>query len=77
MKDEALELGEQLKERYGDKVEFLFVDVSTSEIEGYPNIKKVLNKVRLPLTVINGAPRFHGGLSSDVLDQTIDDILNV
>lgn len=75
MKDEALELGEQLKEKYGDKVEFMFVDTSSDKIKDYPNIRKILNKVRLPLTVINGDPRFHGGLSSEGINQSIDDIL--
>jgi hypothetical protein len=75
MKDEAEELGNQLKEKYGQKVEFIFVDVSTNEIEGYPNIKKILDKVRLPLTVINGEPRFHGGISAEWITVTIDGIL--
>jgi len=76
MKDEALELGKQLKEKYGDKVEFVFVDTSSDKIKDYPNIKKILNKVKLPLTVFNGDPRFHGGLSPEAINQTIDDLLN-
>ncbi|MFA5384017.1 MAG: hypothetical protein WC364_05040 [Eubacteriales bacterium] len=75
MKDEASELGGQLKEKYGDKVEFMFVDTSSDKIKDYPNIRKILDKVRLPLTVINGQPRFHGGLSPEVINQSIDDIL--
>jgi hypothetical protein len=75
MKDEALELGKQLEEKHGDKVEFMFVDTSSDKIKDYPNIIEILDKVRLPLTVINGQPRFHGGLSPEAINQSIDDIL--
>lgn len=76
MKDEALELGLALKEKYGDKVEVSFVDVSTEEINNYPKIMQILNRVRLPLTVINGEPRFHGGLASDVISDAVDGIIS-
>lgn len=75
MKDEAEELGRDLKEKYGEKVDFVFVDISTDEIDGYPKVKEILNKVRLPLTVINGEPRFHGGLAPDRISEVIDGIL--
>jgi len=48
MKDEAIELGKQLEEKYGDKVEFMFADTSSDKIKDYPNIRKILDKVRLP-----------------------------
>jgi len=60
MKQEAEELGTALKGDFGDDVTIKFVDVSTEEVNQYPNIAAILGKVRLPLTVINNEPRFHG-----------------
>lgn len=75
MKDEAEELGQAFKEKYGDKVEVNFVDVSTDQINNYPKIMEILNRVRLPLTVINGEPRFHGGLATDVIGDAVDGMI--
>jgi hypothetical protein len=38
----------------------------------YPDIQAMLNRVRLPLTVINGEPTFHGGLSADKISGAIN-----
>ena len=74
MKEEAAELGDKLKYAFGDRVETSFVDVSTSEIKNYPEIEKILSRVRLPLTVINGQPRFHGGLGVDMIVDAIKEL---
>ncbi|WP_034631287.1 hypothetical protein [Desulfotruncus alcoholivorax] len=74
MKEEAAELGDKLKFALGDRVETSFIDVSTSEIKNYPEIEKILPKVRLPLTVINGQPRFHGGLGVDMIVDAIKEL---
>jgi len=74
MKDEALELADKLQYAFGDNVETRFVDVSTDEISNYPEIEKILNRVKLPLTVINGEPRFHGGLGVEMIVEAIKDI---
>ncbi len=74
MKDEALELAGKLQYAFGDNVETSFVDVSTDEMSNYPEIEKILNRVKLPLTVINGEPRFHGGLGVEMIVEAIKDI---
>ena len=74
MKDEAAELGDKLKVALGDHIETSFIDVSTTEIKNYPEIEKVLTNVRLPLTVINGQPRFHGGLGVDMIVDAIKEL---
>ncbi|SFG28516.1 hypothetical protein SAMN05660649_01273 [Desulfotomaculum arcticum] len=74
MKEEAAELGDKLKFAFGDQVETSFIDVSTSEIKNYPEIEKILTNVRLPLTVINGQPRFHGGLGVDMIADAIKEL---
>ena len=74
MKEEAEELGISLKDSFGDVVDLVFVDVMTPELEKYPEISGMLSRVRLPLTVINGQPRFHGGLSADMIVEAIKEI---
>lgn len=74
MKEEAGELSIAIKESFGDRVEVKFVDVSTNEIEAYPEISAVLPRVRLPLTAINGEPRFHGGISFEVISNAIREL---
>lgn len=76
MKEEAEEMGQTLKEKYGSNIEINFVDVTTDELKNHPKIAEILHRVRLPLTVINGEPRFHGGLSSDMITDAVDGVLN-
>lgn len=75
MKDEAEDLIRDFKEKYGDRVVVAFIDVTTKEFDNYPQIKEIMGKVRLPLTVINGTPRFHGGLAVDMIKDTVEGLL--
>ncbi len=74
MKQEAEELGSTLKGDFGDDVSTKFVDVSTDEVNQYPNIVSILGRVRLPLTVINNEPRFHGGISAEVITNALKEM---
>ncbi len=71
MKEEAEDLSIALKKSFGDEVSVKFVDVTTDEIKEYPKIASILPRVRLPLTVINNEPRFHGGLSAEVISNAL------
>ena len=71
MKDETSELADTLQITFGSQVETSFVDISTPAIDDYEEIKKILGRVRLPLTVINGQPVFHGGLGVDMIVDAI------
>ena len=59
----AGELKGSLLDKYGEAVKFRYVDVVSEQMKDYPDIQKIIDQVYLPLTVINGEPRFHGGLS--------------
>ena len=74
MKQEAEELGIALKGSFGDEVNVKFVDVSTEAVKDYPKIESILPRVRLPLTVINDEPRFHGGISVEVISDALRDM---
>lgn len=67
-------MGVALKGSFGDEVDVKFVDVSTDALKEYPKIESILPRVRLPLTVINEEPRFHGGISADVISDALRDM---
>lgn len=71
MKDEAEDLSTALRQNFGDEVNVKFVDVTSEEIKEYPKISSILPRVRLPLTVINDEPRFHGGLSAEAISNAV------
>ncbi|WP_027365416.1 hypothetical protein [Desulfotruncus alcoholivorax] len=71
MKDEAEDLSVALKQNFGDEVNVKFVDVTSEEVQEYPKIVSILPRVRLPLTVINDEPRFHGGISAEVIADAV------
>jgi len=74
MKEEAAELGTELEKTFGSEVAFKFVDVTTPDIKEYPQVASILSRVRLPLTVINGQPRFHGGLSAEMIGEAVKEL---
>ncbi len=75
MQQEAEELAVKINDVYGDIVEYKFIDVRTSEIQNYPEVLKKLDRVRLPLTVINGKLRFYGGLDEDLIIDAVKEEL--
>lgn len=76
MREEAEELKDALVKNFGDVIKFRYIDVRSEELKEYPQVVKILDKVRLPLTVINGEPRFHGGFSYLMISDAIRKILN-
>jgi hypothetical protein len=75
MKEQAEDLRDNLKEKFGNAVQFSYVDVQSEEMKEYPGILKILGVARLPLTVINDEPRFHGGLSVSSIEDAIGELL--
>lgn len=75
MKEESEDLKKYLKEKFGEAAKFSYVDVKSEEMKKYPEIAAILNRVRLPLTVINGEPRLHGGLSMNRIEKAVSEFL--
>jgi len=75
MEEQARDIRNHFEEKFGKAVRFSYVDVQSKEMKKYPGIKKMLGIVRLPLTVINGEPRFHGGLSVTSIEDAIGVLL--
>jgi hypothetical protein len=75
MKEESEDMGNSLKGKFGEALKFSYVDVQSEKMKNYPEIAAILNRVRLPLTVINGEPRFHGGLSMNRVEKAVSEFL--
>ena len=75
MEEQAQDLKNHLEEKFGNAVRFSYVDVQSKEMKKYPGIKEMLGMVRLPLTVINDEPRFHGSLSVNSIEDAIGELL--
>lgn len=76
MKDEAEDFKNVLIEKYGEAIDYTYVDVDGEEMKGYPQIAALLDKVRLPLTCLNDEPSFHGGFSPDMASDAIGKLLS-
>jgi len=74
MEEQAQDLKNHLKEKFGNAVQFSYVDVQSKEMKKYPGVIKMLGMVRLPLTMINNEPRFHGGLSVSSIEDAIGEL---
>ena len=75
MRDAAGVLEKALTEKFGDMVSFRFVDAFSEEVMDFPDVVKVMNQYRFPLTLLNGEPRFHGGLSLEKISGAITELL--
>ncbi len=73
---ETEKLSSELKEKYGAKVEVNFVDVDKVGLDNYPLMGQVLQMgYPYPVTLINGAPKFAGGIMNEDVMNIINEIL--
>ncbi len=76
MEEEAKDLGTALKAELGDAVKLTYVDVESDQMKNYPTIPAVLSNIQLPLIVLNGEPRFYGGISADMIGKVAGERLS-
>jgi hypothetical protein len=76
MEEESKDLKTYLKGKFGDVVNLTYVDVASDEMKGYPDIPSVLSNIRLPLIVLNGEPKFYGGISGEMVEKAVREILS-
>jgi len=69
------DLREYLARKFGEAVKFKYVDITSDDMKDYPGIIEILDKVRLPLIVVNGEPLFQGGFSFTSIEGAISSIL--
>ncbi|MBO8137188.1 MAG: hypothetical protein H0Z40_03505 [Desulfotomaculum sp.] len=65
-----------MEAKYQDLISVKFVDLINDDLGPYPEVKKLVGRFNPPLVVINNEPRFHGGLSVDVISKAVDEIIN-
>ena len=76
MKEAAENLESSLSQKFGEAVKFAYVDVKSEEMKNYPDIAAILSKVNLPLVVIGGKPRFHGGITLSKIESLVGELLS-
>ncbi len=75
IQEEAGLLKEALVKNFGEAVKFRYLDTRSDEMLEYPQVQRMIGNVRLPLTFINGEPKFHGGFPFGMIAQTIYKLL--
>lgn len=72
----TMEMASELKKSYGDQVKVKYVDVDQEGLDNYPIMNRVLQMgYPYPITLINGDPKFAGGIMISEVKQSIDDLL--
>ena len=72
------ELANELKMAYGDKVEVKYVDVDQAGLDNYPIMNQVLQMgYPFPITMVDGQPKFAGGIMTAEVKQIIEETLGV
>lgn len=70
-------MSKELNKIYGDKVAVKYVDVQKEGLKDYPIVEQVLRMgYPFPITLINGEPKFAGGIMKSEIKLAIDEILN-
>ncbi len=70
------EMANDLKEQYGDQVVVKYIDVDKEGLDQYPIMNRVLQMgYPYPITLINGEPKFAGGIMISEVKQTIEESL--
>lgn len=72
----TVHLSDELKQAFGDRVEVRFINADETGLSQYPLVSQVLQMgYPYPITVINGEPKFAGGIMQSDVITTIEQIL--
>ena len=70
------EMSNDLKKQFGDQVEVKYIDIDKEGLDKYPIMNRVLQMgYPYPITLINGQPKFAGGIMISEVKQTIEEAL--
>lgn len=70
------EMANDFKKEYGDQVQVKYVDVEKDGLDKYPIMNRVLQMgYPYPITLINGEPKFAGGIMISEVKQIIEESL--
>lgn len=69
-------MSEELTQAFGDQVEVKYIDVDQVGLANYPVMNQVLQMgYPYPITLINGQPKFAGGIMTAEVKQAIEESL--
>jgi disulfide oxidoreductase YuzD len=72
------EMATDLKTKFGDQVDVKYVDVDKEGLGNYPIMDRVLQMgYPYPITLINGEPKFAGGIMIAEVKQSIEELVNI
>ena len=58
-----------------DRITLQFIDVNEDNLDKYEAVKKLLDSgISLPVTAIDGVPRFYGGLSVQMIYEAVTEM---
>ncbi|NPV27558.1 MAG: hypothetical protein HPY81_09005 [Firmicutes bacterium] len=67
---------EELKKGFGDKVSVSYTDLTGKDLTQYPEIKKLTTMgYPAPYVIIQGKPKFAGGVMADRIKEAINSLL--
>ena len=64
------------KSELKNSVEMKFIDIIKDNLDGYQDVKNMLNRYGLPITAINGTPTLYGGLPAQRVYSEIKKIMS-
>lgn len=74
--DMVREMSVELIKQFGDQVEVKYVDIDKEGLDNYPIMGRVLQMgYPYPVTLINGEPKFAGGIMTSEVKQSIEEIM--
>lgn len=74
--DLVKEMSAELANHFGDQVEVKYVDVDAEGLDKYPIMDRVLQMgYPYPITLINGEPKFAGGIMTSEVQQSIEELM--
>ena len=74
MQEQTDDLGRRLARYYGNRVAVEYVDISSSRMEDFPAVLRVVGRGNVPLPVIgfDGKAKFAGGISVEMISETLE-----
>lgn len=70
------QLADDLKADFGQRVEVTYVDTDVVELADYPHVAAALERgYPIPVIVINGEPKFAGGINLPEIKRLLTDLL--
>lgn len=70
-------LAGELDQEFGGRVEVRYVDVDETGLDSYPSMNRVLQMgYPYPVTLIDGEPRFAGGIMTPQIKESLREIID-